>query len=363
MRLILNKILFSILFVFGVFAFSQESLSVFRKYQNEVDEANPVGSLIHSDWIKEMPIPQDSVKKARIIKDTVYVMKKGKKVYDKKGRPKFKLKKKKVYYWEKVVSNEPPKYVPIQCKLGDNLWVKRADLARFQQAAQDLSGVYASATGTVTLKKSPTNPRLFTIVIQNGPASGRAELEASNVEAREANGNVRMTYTEEDCTVDLAVVNRRVRVAQRGCSAYNEGSYRLEGEYNTYKGNRRTVETFNFPEQAFTYKYFKWCDSGFDSCKEEKDENGKVTITWSKGGNGFIERKAGDEIHTYRPFEHVIPHKRDYYKGEKPQVIKTKRTDMSGEWMIWYFYPKSERFKMVRAGMREDIAQMEIYER
>ena len=96
--------------------------------------------------------------------------------------------------------------------------------------------------------------------------------------------------------------------------------------------------------------------------KEEKDENGKVTITWSKGGNGFIERKAGDEIHTYRPFENVIPHKRDFYKGEKPVVIKTKRTDISGEWWVWYFYPKSERFRMVRAGMREDIAQMEIYE-
>ena len=38
------------------------------------------------------------------------------------------------------------------------------------------------------------------------------------------------------------------------------------------------------PEQSFTYKYYKWCDSGYDSCKEEKDENGKVTITWSKGG-------------------------------------------------------------------------------
>ena len=35
---------------------------------------------------------------------------------------------------------------------------------------------------------------------------------------------------------------------------------------------------------------------------------------------------------------------------------------MSGEWMIWYYYPKAERLKMVRAGMREDIAYMEIYE-
>ncbi|MCQ2096417.1 MAG: hypothetical protein MJY87_00540 [Fibrobacter sp.] len=357
----MKNILIFFLFFFVASSFAQESLNVYRKVGKEVDESNPVGSLIHSDWIKEQPIPQDSVKKYRFEKDTVYVMKKGKQVLDKKGKPKFKIKKKKVFYWEKVESSEPPKFVPVSCKLGD-LWAKRADLARFKQASQDLSGVYASSTGTVTLKKSPTNPRLFTVVIQNGPASGRAELEASNVEAREANGNIRMTYTEEDCTVDIAVVNRKVKVAQRGCGAYNVGSYALEGEYNTYKGNPRTVVSFNMPEQAFTYKKFKWCDSGFDSCKEEKDENGKVTITWSKGGNGFIERRAGDEVHTYRPFENVIPHKRDYYKGEKPQVIKTKRTDISGEWWIWYFYPKSERFKMVRSGMREDIAQMEIYE-
>lgn len=362
MRFILKKIVFSLLLIFAASAFSQESLNVFRMIRGEVDETNPVGSLIQSDWIRELPPPQDSVKKVRFDMDTIYVMKKGKKVLDKKGKPKFKVKKKRVVYWEKVEPTEPPKYMPISCKLGD-LWVKRADLARFKQASQDLSGVYASSTGTVTLKKSPTNPRQFTVIIQNGPESGRAELEASNVDARDNNGQIRMTYSEEDCTVDLAIANRRVKVAQRGCAAYNVGSYRLEGEYNTYKGNPRVVVSFNMAEQSFTYKRFKWCDSGFDSCKDEKDENGKVTITWSKGGNGFIERKAGDVVHTYRPFEHIIPHKRDFFQGEKPFVIKTKRTDMSGEWMIWYFYPKAERFKMVRAGMREDIAQMEIYER
>ena len=30
--------------------------------------------------------------------------------------------------------------------------------------------------------------------------------------------------------------------------------------------------------------------------------------------------------------------------------------------MFWYFYPKAERFKMMRAGMREETAYMEIYE-
>ena len=72
--------------------------------------------------------------------------------------------------------------------------------------------------------------------------------------------------------------------------------------------------------------------------------------------------KAGEDVHVYRPFEHMIPRKRDFYKGEKPVVIKTKRTDMAGEWMIWYFYAKAERLKMVRAGMNEETAYMEIYE-
>lgn len=356
---------FSLFFalIFAVaFCFAQETLSVYNKNGGVVDENRPSAALQLNDWIKELPIPQDSIKKTRVVKEKVEVKdKKGNVKKDKKGRPKMKTVKKKVVYYELVTPSEPPKFVPIDCKYGP-VWVKRADLARFKQASLDISGEYASATGRVVLKKSPTNPRLFTVVIQNGPETGRAELEASNIEMREANGHGRMTYSEEGCTVDVAIANRRVQVAQKGCTEYNVGNYTLAGEYNEFKGNRRVVESFNMPEQSFTYKKFKWCDSGFDSCKEEKDENGKVTITWSKGGNGFIERKAGDEVHTYRPFEHVIPHKRDYYKGEKPFAIKTKRTDMSGEWMLWYFYPKAERFKMVRAGMREDIAQMEIYE-
>jgi hypothetical protein len=214
----------------------------------------------------------------------------------------------------------------------------------------------------VFLKKSPTNPRYFSFVIQNGPFGNRAELEASNLELREANGHARLTYSEEGCTVDIAVADRKVRVAQRGCNEYNSGKYKLEGEYSNYKGNRRVVETFNMPEQSFKYKKYLWCGSGFDSCEKVKDDNGTVYITWSKDGKGFIERKAGEDVHVYRPFEHMIPRKRDFYKGEKPVVIKTKRTDMAGEWMVWYFYAKAERLKMVRAGMNEETAYMEIYE-
>lgn len=343
-------------------SFAQETLTVYKKTATGIDENSPAGSLVFTDQIRELPPPMDSVKKVIVVKDTIEVKdRKGNVKKDKKGRPKIKVKRRRVITWEKVEPKEPPRFVPIQCKLGE-VWVKRADLARFQQASIDLSGEYASGTGSVYLKKSPTNPRYFSFVIQNGPFANRAELEASNLELREANGHARLTYSEDGCTVDIAVVDRKVKVAQRGCEEYNAGRYKLEGEYNIYKGNHRTVETFNMPEQSFKYKKYLWCGSGFDSCEKVKDDNGTVTITWSKGGNGFIERAAGENVHTYRPFENVIPHKRDFFNGEKPIAIKTKRTDMAGEWMIWYFYPKAERFKMVRAGMREDIAYMEIYE-
>ena len=39
---------------------------------------------------------------------------------------------------------------------------------------------------------------------------------------------------------------------------------------------------------------------GGTGIEKVKDDNGTVTITWSKGGNGFIERTAGDDVHTYR---------------------------------------------------------------
>ena len=360
----MKKILISVvcLALFASFSFAQESLSVYKKNRGQIDENTPVGSLLFTDYIKELPIPMDSVKKVTVVKEKVVVKdKKGRVKKDKKGNPKTKMQRKRVVTWEKVQPSEPPRFVPIQCKLGE-VWVKRADLARFKQASLDLSGEYASSTGSVILKKSPTNPRYFSFIIQNGPFGGRAELEASNVELRESNGHARLTYTEDGCTVDIAIADRKVRVAQRGCSEYNVGNYKLEGEYNTYKGNRRVVETFNMPEQSFKYKKYLWCGSGFDSCEKVKDDNGTVTITWSKDGNGFIERAAGEDSHIYRPFEHVIPHKRDFYNGEKPLAIKTKRTDMAGEWMICYFYPQAQRFKMVRAGMREDTAYMEIYE-
>lgn len=350
----MKKIFVFLLTLGCAFCFSQESLSVYKKVKNEVDESNPVGTLAKSDWIKELPLPLDSVKHVRTVKEK-------REVVGKNGKKKIQNVTKRIVSWELRELEEPPRFVPIECRIG-KVYAKRAELARFLQEAKDLSGEYASSTGSVFLRKSPNNPARFNVIIQNGPFTERAELEMGNLEIHESNGHARLSYQEEGCSVDIAIVNRKVKVSQRGCYEYNIGKSKLEGEYPVYKGNHRIVEKFDMPEQSFMYKRYKWCDSGYDSCKEEKDENGKVTITWSKDGTGYVERKAGDVVHTYRPFEHVIPHKRDYYKGEKPQVIKTKRTDMSGEWMVWYFYPKAERFMMVRANMRADIAQMEIYE-
>lgn len=351
----MKKLLVFLIVVGCAFCFGQETLPVYRKVKGVVDERNPLGELSKSDWIKEIPIKKDSIKHVREVKER-------REVVDKKGKKKIQKVTKRYISWEIRDSKNPPRFVPIDCRLGKKVYVNRADLARFLQEAKDLSGEYASSSGSVFLKKSPNNPKRFNVIIQNGPFGERAEIEMGNLEIHESNGHARMTYHEDGCNVEIAVFNRQVKVVQRGCYDYNIGKYKLEGDYPTYKGNVRKAEVFNMPEQSFTFKYYKWCDSGYDSCKEEKDENGKVTITWSKDGNGFVERKAGDEVHTYRPFEHVIPHKRDFYKGEKPLAIKTKRTDMSGEWMIWYFYPKAERFIMSRAGLREDSAQMEIYE-
>lgn len=344
---------FLLIFCFSV-SFSQETLSVYKKIKGDVDESNPVGSLGMSDWIKELPIPKEKVKKVVYEKEKIEIK-------DKKGRIKKKTRRKKVEKWVEQDPTEPPKFVPIDCRFGQ-LWVRRAELARFLQASKDLSGEYSSRTGSVFLKKSPNNPNRFNIIIQNGPSISRAEIEMGNLEIRESNGHARFSYQEDGCTVDVAVINRQVKVAQRGCDEYNAGNYKLEGDYSTYKGNTRKVDVFNMPEQQFKFKKYLWCGSGYDSCEKVKDDNGPVTITWSKDGNGFVERSAGEDVHTYRPFEYVIPHKRDFYKGEKPVIIKTKRTDMSGEWMLWYFYPKAERLMMVRAGMREDSAYMEIYE-
>ena len=169
MRFNLKRIFCLIVILFVTFAIAQETLPVYKKVKNEVDENSPMGQLSKSDWIKELPIPKEKVKKVTWAKETVEVLdKKGRPVKDKKGRVKTKVKRKKVETWVEVDSKEPPKFVPIECKMG-TVWVRRAELARFQQESLDLSGEYASATGSIYLKKSPNNPKRFDVVIQNGP--------------------------------------------------------------------------------------------------------------------------------------------------------------------------------------------------
>ena len=188
-------------------SFAQETLSVYKKTARGIDENTPAGSLVFTDQIRELPLPMDSVKKVVVVKETVEVKdRKGNVKKDKKGRPKTKVKKRRVVTWEKVEPKEPPRFVPIQCKYGE-VWVRRADLARFQQASMDLSGEYASSTGSVILKKSPTNPRYFSFVIQNGPFGNRAELEASNLERPQGEGR-----TAWMCRIQCRPVQARRRI-------------------------------------------------------------------------------------------------------------------------------------------------------
>lgn len=335
--MILKKILLFVCFI-TVFSFSQ-NLNVYRK---STDSSAVLGVLNHSDWVKEQPIPVKKIKKTYYVKD-------------KKGR-----KTKKVKY-ETVTSNEPPRFVPVKCKYGSG-YVNRADLARFFERAMDISGTYSSETGSAVLRKSPNSPGKFSLVILNGSDRERAEFEVGNLEVKEANGHSRFCFQEPDCRLDIDLFQRKLKILQTGCEAYSTSNYKLAGEYNNYTETIRRAETFQFPETKFTFKKFLWCPEGPDFCEKTKDENGNVEIVWSVNGEGMIERRSGDQIHTYRPYERMIPNRNDFYDGEKPIALKTKRTDMSSEWMLWLYFPKAERFKMVRMGTRADAAYTEIYE-
>ena len=150
----MKKFLVFLILMLAVAALSQETLPVYKMVKGKIREDAPVGELNRSDWIKELPIPQVKVKKVSWVKETVQVKdKKGKVVKDKKGKPKTKVKKKKVVKYVMEDPKEPPKFVPIDCKMG-KVYARRSELARFQQESMDLSGEYASATGSLFLKKS-----------------------------------------------------------------------------------------------------------------------------------------------------------------------------------------------------------------
>ena len=69
-------------------SFAQETLTVYKKTANGIDENTPAGSLVFTDQIRELPPPMDSVKKVMVVKDTIEVKdRKGNVKRDKKGRP------------------------------------------------------------------------------------------------------------------------------------------------------------------------------------------------------------------------------------------------------------------------------------
>jgi hypothetical protein len=321
--------------------FAGEGLWVYK----DASEKSRLGELTYADTWSELPVPPKKEKKVSYKKD-------------KKG------KRKRVVTYVEVKSNSPPEYIPVKTKFGKG-YVKRAALAEFKQRSLDLSGIYESATGQVYLQKSPNNPEKYNVTIINGAADDRAEFEAGNLGMQEKNGVKGIIYKEESsCNILVLISGRVATVKQKGCEEYNGRSATLEGVYDRYQtGGARRAETFKMQEENFRFRTFIWCPEGPSSCEKSKGENGKgVEIKWSAGGEGLIERHGDGQVHTYRPYERVIPSKKDWYQGEKPLLLKTRRTDMANEWMLWYYYPKSGRLKMVRYGTRDDAAYAEIFE-
>lgn len=324
------------------FIFAAETLPV---YQKENPESRILGYLTATDKVEELPIPPMRKKVVKYIKQ-------------KKSK-----KKKKVVKYENVPRTEPPEYIPVKTRFAKQGYVRRADLARFKERSSDLSGIYSSSTGSVILSKSPNSPGRFNIQIQNGDGASRAEMAMGNVQAREEFGHTRFDYQEDGCKIAIDLFERKVRVAENGCEEYDSPHFKLAGTYDVYKEYRHRAEVFRDSEVSEKFKKFVWCPEGPSSCEKIRDEDDcDVEIIWSKNSQGMIERHCGDQVHKYRPMERMIPHKRDFFNGEKPMMLKTKRTDMANEWMIWYYYPQANRFKMVRQGTRSDVAYMEVYE-
>lgn len=330
------------LFLSAAFLLAEETLPV---YQKGNAGSRVLGYLGASDKVIELPIPP---KKKKVVE---YVKQKNSK------------KKKRVVKYVNVEPKEPPEFIPVKTKFAKKGFVRRADFSRFKERAKDLSGIYSSATGNVVLSKSPNSPERFNIRIQNGPENDRAEIEMGNIPARNVSGHTRFSYSEPDCHLEVDLFERKVRVAQKGCEEYGTKAFSLSGNYESYAAYRHRAEVFRDREFRASFKKFTWCPEGPGSCEKIRDEGDcTVEIVWSKDSQGIIERRCGEMIHKYRPMERMIPHKSDFYRGEKPVMLKTKRTDMANEWMVWSYYPKAQRFRMVRLGARSDIAYTEIYE-
>lgn len=350
-------------FVMASVAFAQQNLPLFAK---DNPESKKVAELTYVDVqsIEELPIPPLKKKVVSYEADKKKLKAcQAEKTAKKVKACQKKVKKKKVVKMVEVERTSPPEYIPVKTRLGEG-FVRRADLARFKERASDQSGKYSSLTGHVILEKSPNNPGKFNITIQNGPVNGRAEIAAGGVPVQHNGSHERFHYTEPGCTIDIDLFLRQVQVAESGCKEYHVGDFGFAGKYERYEELNRKAETFN-GEMTYKgdYKKFMWCPAGESSCEKIKDEEGcKVEIVWSVDGTGMIERRCGEGVHKYRPMERMIPHREDFYNGEKPIMWKTKRADMAKEWMVWYNYPKAKRFKMVRFGDNAATAYMEIYE-
>jgi hypothetical protein len=134
----LKKIVLVVLALFSASSFAQMKLDVYKKINGEIDENRPLGYLMSSDALKELPIPKD-----RIPHETYVDVQEQVRV----GKNKFKTvtKKQKITTYEEVEPKAPPRYVPVNCKFGD-VWVKRSELERFMLEYTDLSGEYVSET-------------------------------------------------------------------------------------------------------------------------------------------------------------------------------------------------------------------------
>ena len=109
----------------SVGSFAQMKLDVFKKINGEIDENRPLGYLMSSDAIKELPIPKDRIEHESFIDVP-------EKVRGSNGKYTTITKKQKVITYEEVELKAPPRYVPVNCKFGD-VWVKRSELDRFKQ--------------------------------------------------------------------------------------------------------------------------------------------------------------------------------------------------------------------------------------
>jgi hypothetical protein len=331
----------SLLFFFLTGLVHAADLSV---YERASDESREIGTLIYADWISEQPVPPQKVKKITYEKNA-----KGKRVKQER--------------WVEVQSKNPPEYVPVTCKFGSG-FVRRGDLARFQQEAAELSGVYESETGRVWLQKSPNSPGKFSLVISNGNGADLAEFEAGNLEMKKRKNRDVLLFSEPGCRIMVEIQNRVLTVSTKGCEEYKGKTATLDDQYGVYKPGTRRAETFDMPEVKLFFSSFLWCPEGPESCEKNKGDDGDgAEIIWSADGKGMVHKISDGSTHIYRPYERVIPRKQDFFKGEKPVILKTKRTDMASEWMLWYYYPDARRFKMVRAGTRPDVAYTEIFEK